>query len=79
MTRIADHDLTLHLEVALSVATQGLFSDLQHPERRRRVSAVSSLAGYLADRMRCFDINIGDDGLISCQPSLFPDDLSPLR
>jgi hypothetical protein len=79
MMRIADHDLTMHLEVALSVAAQGLLSDLQHPERHRRVSAVSSLAGYLADRMRCFDINLSDRRPMPGQPSLFPDDLSPLR
>jgi hypothetical protein len=79
MTRIADYDLTLHLEVALSVAGQGLLADLQHPERHRRVSAVSSLASYLADRMRCFDINLSDSGPMPGQPSLFPDDLSPLR
>jgi hypothetical protein len=79
MTRSADHDLTLHLEVALSVVGQGLLADLQHSERDRRISAVSSLASYLAERMRCFDINLGDGGPIMGQSSLFPDDLSPLR
>jgi hypothetical protein len=79
MNRIADHDLTLHLEVALSVVGQGVLADLQHPERDRRISAVSTLAGYLAERMRSFDINLSDGGPIVGQSSLFPDDLSPLR
>lgn len=79
MTRIADDDLTLHLEVALSVAGQGLLADLLHSERHRRVSAVSSLASYLADRIRCFDISFRNGGPITDQPSLFPDDLSPPR
>jgi hypothetical protein len=79
MNRVADHDLALHFEIALSVAGDGLLCDLQHPERHRRISAVSSLASYLADRMRCFDVELTDGARASNQPSLFPDDLSPLR
>ena len=58
MTRIANHDLTRHLEVALSVAGQGLLANLQHPEQHRRMSTVSSLASYLADggcQSKCTD------------------------
>ena len=77
MTRMPNHDLMLHLEVAFSVIGQGLLANLQHPEQHRRISTVSSLASYLADRMRCFDINFSNGGPITGQSSLFPDDLSP--
>jgi hypothetical protein len=78
MTRIADHDLAHHFEIALSVAGASLLADLQHAERHRRSAAVSALASHLATRMRRFEISLEDGAYAVPQPSLFPDDLGPL-
>jgi hypothetical protein len=78
MTRIADHDLAHHFEIALSVAGTALLADLQHAERHRRSAAVCALADHLAARMRCFEITLEDGAYGLAQPSLFPDDLGPL-
>ena len=54
--RIADSELSLTLEVALTGAPAFMIADLQHGDRVRRSAAFAALAGHLAARMRCYDI-----------------------
>jgi hypothetical protein len=79
MSRINRTDLSDHFQVALALADPDMLEGLLNADRYRRLSAVSMLAGYLADRMLCFDIAVADDQRPMSHPSLFPDDLSPLR
>lgn len=79
MARIDDDALTLHLEVALAVASPSLVGDLQHGDRYRRSIAVATLARHLAERLQCFDIALDDgQGGRFEQPSLFPDCVRPI-
>lgn len=79
MARIDDDALTMHLEVALAVASPSLVGDLQHGDRYRRSAAVATLARHLADRMQCFEIALHEgQGVRVEHPSLFPNDLQPL-
>lgn len=54
--RVADNELALTLEVALSGAPSFMVADLDHRDRHRRNVAVTALASHLAARMRCYEI-----------------------
>ena len=54
--RVADSELALTLEVALTGAPTFMVADLQHRDRSRRSAAFAALAGHLAGRMRCYEI-----------------------
>lgn len=60
MDRITPDALTPHLEVALMMAPPETLNALQHPDRYRRLRAVSRLADHLAHRLQCFDISLTD-------------------
>jgi hypothetical protein len=68
--RVADSELALTLEVALSGAPSFMVADLQHHDRHRRSAAVAALASHLAARMRCYEV-IGAEPHASDHPSLF--------
>ena len=68
--RVADQELALTLEVALSGAPAFMVADLQHSDRSRRQAAFAALAGHLAGRMRCYEI-IGEEQRPVDHPSLF--------
>jgi len=68
--RVADSELALTLEVALSGAPTFMVADLQHRDRSRRTAAYAALAGHLASRMRCYEI-IGEEPRPANHPSLF--------
>jgi hypothetical protein len=71
--------LSLHLEVALAVATPKLLDDFAHSDSHRRRGAVADVARYLAERLRCFDICDAESGArLAAHPSLLPDDLEPM-
>jgi len=48
--RVADSELSLTLEVALSGAPTFMIADLRHRDRLRRSAAFAALAGHLAAR-----------------------------
>lgn len=68
--RVAEPDLALTLEIALTGAPSSIFADLQHRDRFRRSAAMATLAGHLAARMRCYEI-IGEEPRPENHPSLF--------
>lgn len=74
MERISPDALTPHLEAALMMAPPETLLALQHPDRHRRLRAVSRLADHLVHRLQCFDISLADDGEAGCgdegQPQL---------
>jgi hypothetical protein len=70
--RVADQELALTLEVALSRAPTFMVADLQHRDRQRRDAALAALAGHLAGRMRCYEITVEEPRPID-DPSLFED------
>lgn len=72
MSRIDDQALSLHFEVALSGIARSLLTDLAHADRFRRSAAVSTLAHYLASRMRCFEITMEEEVAVKPLP-LFRD------
>jgi len=68
--RVADSELSLTLEVALTGAPAFMIADLQHRDRVRRSAAFAALAGHLAARMRCYDIRAEEPRPVD-HPSLF--------
>lgn len=78
MIRIDEDTLLLQLEVALAVAAPAQLNGLADCDRVRRRAATADIARHLAERLRCFDIRYEKDGGTQAQPSLFPDDLSPI-
>jgi len=68
--RVADSELALTLEVALSGAPSFMVADLQHTDRSRREAARAALAGHLAGWMRCYEIR-GEVPRPTDHPSLF--------
>lgn len=61
MNKIDTNALTPHLEAALMMAPPDTLTALQHPDRHRRLRAVSRLADHLVHRLQCFDIVMADD------------------
>lgn len=78
MTRLNEHSLALHLEVALAGASPALLDGLTAADRRQRNAAAADMARHLAERLRCFDIRDEDASIHHRHPSLFPEDLSPI-
>ena len=68
--RVADSEVALTLEVALSGAPSFMVADLQHRDRSRRIAALAALAGHLAARMRCYEI-LAEERRPVDHPSLF--------
>ena len=73
MFRVADDNLSTHLEVALATAAPSLLDGRADCDQRRRHAAVGEIARWLVERLRCFEITSEDDnGRIAEQPCLFP-------
>lgn len=69
MTRIDPDTLATHLEVALSVAPTATLEALRANDCATRRYAAKSLAGYLSERLGCFEVSAGPD-LPEGQPTL---------
>ena len=78
MKRIDTPALTLHLEAALASFPDAL-EVVVGGDRRARAACISRLAGHVAERLSCFDWSFEREGRRQDQPSLFPEDLAPLR
>lgn len=61
MERISPETLEHHLEVSLSMASRSMLTDIQHAASYRRRAAITTLAHYLADRLRCFEVIASND------------------
>jgi len=70
MYRVADSEIAVTLEVALTGAPAFMMADLRHHDRHRRSEAVAALASHLAARMRCYEI-IGEEPRPVDHSSLF--------
>lgn len=70
MSRIDTDELATHLEVALACAPRDTIRALQDTDSLKRRRATYALAGYLADRLGCFEVMAGED-LGQEEPRLF--------
>ena len=78
MTRIETSALALHLEAALSSFPDAVEMAVGG-DRHTRAAGISRLAGHVAERLSCFDWSFERRVRRQDQPSLFPDDMGPLR